>query len=263
MKYIKAFDNQNKLETYDKSEWISPHIYLDKTNKTISYEQKYIRVEYIRSTQTGGQYIDLETCLFDTSPINLEIDMNWMLYGHGKTGIQQSTMLCASKEESSYPGLNIRTSNDNSGNVQCVIKEAQYKDWCFSRGTGKYETNIFSADWDSVAGTGYILRSKDHLKVDARNILQHFDLEFNFSDNQLHNVTTILFCSKDSSGTPWRFIDARLDYLKLYKRGVLIHNLVPVVNTNNIAGLYDIVNRKFLRSQGDEDFVAGPKLTVN
>ena len=99
--------------------------------------------------------------------------------------------------------------------------------------------------------------------VDARNILQHFDLEFNFSDSQLHDVTTILFCSKNSSGTPWRFINARLDYLKLYKSGVLIHDLVPVVNTNNIAGLYDIVNRKFLRSQGDEDFVAGPKLTVN
>ena len=188
--------------------------------------------------------------------------MNWMLYGYGKTGIQQSTMLCASKEASPYPGMNIRTLNDNSGCVQCVIKEAQNKYWCFSH-NNRYETNIYSADWDPVAGTGYILRSKDHLNVDARNILQHFDLEFNFSDSQLHNVTTILFCSKDSSGTPYRFINARLDYLKLYKSGVLIHDLVPVVNTNNIAGLYDIVNRKFLRSQGDEDFVAGPKLTVN
>ena len=261
MKHLKLFDNQNKLETYDKSKWISPHIYLDKQDKTLSYEQKYIRVEYIRSTQTGGQYIDLGTCLFDTSPINLEIDMNWMLYGHGKTGTQQSTMLCASKEASPWPGMNIRAISDNSGNVQCAIKEDQHKDWCYKTSKA-YETYMYSADWDPVAGTGQIIRSA-YVNLDARNILQHFDLEFNFSDSQLHNVTTILFCSKDSSGTPWRFINARLDYLKLYKSGVLIHNLVPVVNTNNIAGLYDIVNRKFLRSQGDEDFVAGPKLTVN
>ena len=262
MKYIKLFDNQDKLQEYNMSEWISPHIYLDKTNKTISYEQKYIRVEYIRSTQTGGQYIDLGTCLFDTSPINLEIDMNWMLYGHGKTGTQQSTMLCAAKEASPYPGLNIRTWADNSGYIQCTFKEDQNKDWCFKTNKG-YEAYMYTADWDATMGTGQILRSKYVTGVDTRNILTHFDLEFNFSDSQLHNVTTSLFCSKDSSGTPWRFINARLDYLKLYKSGILIHDLVPVVNTNNIAGLYDIVNRKFLRSQGDEDFVAGPKLTVN
>ena len=253
MKYIKLFDNQDKLQEYNMSEWISPHIYLDKTSGAISYEQKYIRVEYIRSTQTGGQYIDLGTCLFDTSPINLEIDMNWMLYGHGKTGMQQSTILCASKEASPYPGMNIRTMADDNGNVQCVIKEDQNQTWCFKTAKG-YETHIYSIDGQNMR-TAY--RS-----YDTRNILLHLNFEFNFSDSQLHDVTTILFCSKNASGTPWRFVNARLDYLKLYKKGLLIHDLVPVINTKNIAGLYDIVNRKFLRSQGDEDFVAGPILTT-
>lgn len=255
MKYIKLFDNQNKLETYDKSEWISPHIYLDKTNKTISYEQKYIRVEYIRSTQTGGQYIDLGTCLFDESPINFRYDTKFMIYGHGKTGTQQSTLLCACKETSPYPGLNIRIAANTNYNLQCTFKEDQGTNWCFPTTNNNYEVNIYSNDGETI-------RTR-YTNSNCKDKLVYLNYEFNFSDSQLHNVTTILFCSKDSSGTPWRFINARIDYLKLYKSGILIHNLVPVINREHIAGLYDIVNRKFFRSQGDEDFVAGPKLTVN
>lgn len=259
MKYFKTFENQDLLSSYDKSEWISPHIYLNRQNKSLDYEQKYIQLEYIRSTETGGQYIDLGTGLFDTSPINFRIDMNYMIYGHGKTGKQQSTLLCASKEVSPWPGTNIRIDAKNDLNdlaFNFAVKEDQIDpktgnrySWCYLS-DGRYFITVYGVDGKLYRGQYSSLNIKD--------VLLHTDRELNFTDGQLHNVTTTLFCSKDGSGTPWRFINARIDYLKLYKNGIIQHDLIPVKRLDGVVGLYDKSNRIFYQSQGDEPFIAGP-----
>ena len=254
MKYLKLFSTQNQYQSYIENNWISPHIYKIQENKKVDYEDKYVPLEYIRSTETGGQYIDLGIGLFDVSPINFRIIMHWMLYGHGKTGLQQSTLLCAAKEASQYPGLNIRIpKNTYSYYNECCYKQLQNYEDEFSK-DGRYYCGIYDINNNALT-----YGPPDSGKyVDSRNILVHFNREFNFTDEQLHNVTTSLFCSKNSSGNPQRYINARIDYCKLYKNGILVRDLVPVLNKQNIPGLYDKLNRKFYRSQGDTDFVAGP-----
>ena len=259
MRNLKKFNSQELYNAYILTDdAVSPAIMLNDNNKSLHYYKKqdiplkYKPLQYIRSTQTGGQYIDTGIGLYDTNPINFKIDMNFMMYGHGKTGQQQSTMLCASQESSPYPGLNIRTSANTNYYIECVYKEAQhYEDEVTN--SGKYCCAIYDVNGTRVYTHGTSWK-------DARNYLLHFEREFNFSASQSHNITTSLFCSKNGSGDPWRFLNARLDYCKLYKNGVIVRDFVPCLNPEGIAGLYDKVTKQFYKSQGTEEFVAGPSI---
>ena len=81
----------------------------------------------------------------------------------------------------------------------------------------------------------------------------------NIPEAQCHQMNTHLFCALNGSNQPFRWCVADLYYLKLYKGGQLIRNLIPVkkLSTNEV-GLYDLENDHLYVSQGDEPFVASP-----
>ena len=44
---------------------------------------------------------------------------------------------------------------------------------------------------------------------------------------------------------------------KIYNNGVLVRDYIPVLRIDGVAGLYDLVNKSFARSNGANDFVGG------
>ena len=55
----------------------------------------------------------------------------------------------------------------------------------------------------------------------------------------------------------------RIYGFRLISNGQALLNMVPVVNHNGVAGLYDMVNSRFYTSNGSNDFSAGPLLNVD
>lgn len=49
----------------------------------------------------------------------------------------------------------------------------------------------------------------------------------------------------------------KLYYFKVFKSGVLLMDLIPCKNTNNVVGMFDLVSKSFFRSANSGTFVAG------
>jgi hypothetical protein len=76
-----------------------------------------------------------------------------------------------------------------------------------------------------------------------------------------HSYGTSLFCVfGDANNTAREFTEATLYYFKLFVEGVLVRDMVPCKNLNNVVGLYDLVNHKFYSSPNESTFVAGPEV---
>jgi hypothetical protein len=55
----------------------------------------------------------------------------------------------------------------------------------------------------------------------------------------------------------------RLYYFKMYNNNVLVRDFVPVIRiTDNVVGLYDLVNGTFYMNQGTGAFIPGPYITT-
>jgi hypothetical protein len=246
MKYIKKFQDNTLLEIYKKSNFVSPHIYLDSNLNTVKFMQKYKQLEYISSTPTGGQYIDLGCHLMENTD-DIQIDIKFNIRNRGKDSTnKQGTLIAAQPEVSPYPGFVLRyMENSNKKSIELSTK------WQF--------TNSYWY-WRDKRGRSKYLYYKDHDKVD-NNIYEFSEILDNIPDSQINNFSCHLFCALDSSNNPFRFVEADLYYLRFIKGGQVIRNLIPVkkVATNEI-GLYDIENDHLYVSQGDDPFVAGTEI---
>ena len=255
MKYIKKFNNKAQLETYKKSNFISPHVYLDSNLNTVKFMQEYKRLEYISSTQTGGQYIDLGCHLMENTD-DIQMDIKFNIKGNGKDNNGQSTLIASQPEVNPYPGFVLRkTSNDTAYNnyqfIDCSAK------WSFENSTkmgNKYFANALRGPLNNE-----VLDNTNTIHKRIGNIYEETVLFNNIPQKQCHNMNCHLFCALNSSNNPFRYVEADLYYLKFTKGGQVIRNLIPVkkVSTNEI-GLYDMENDHLYISQGDEPFVAGP-----
>jgi len=242
MKYIKKFQDNTALETYKKSNFVSPHIYLDSNLNAVKYMEEYIPLEYISSTKTGGQYIDLGCHLMENTD-DIQIDIKFNIRNRGKNSTnKQGTLIASQPEVSPYPGFVLRyLENSSKKSIELSTK------WQF--------TNSY---WDDNRGRSKYLYYKYRDKLD-NNIYEFTEILDNIPQAQVSNFSCHLFCALDSSSNPFRFVEADLYYLKFTKGGQVVRNLIPVqkVATNEI-GLYDMENDHLYVSQGDDPFVAGP-----
>jgi hypothetical protein len=79
------------------------------------------------------------------------------------------------------------------------------------------------------------------------------------NNNTTHIYGTSLFCGfSNTSNSPQRFCNATLYYFKLFVNGTLVRDMVPCKNSNNVVGMYDVVNDTFYTSPNGAAFVAGP-----
>jgi hypothetical protein len=191
----------------------------------------YTEVEYIASTKTGGQYIDLDILLYDTLNKNYDIAMKFNAIGNGKDNTTQGTIFgCQDNTGSPWPGTFIRI---NSNNVQ-----------------GRY---IGSSGKDNTLGQlGNIIEFTEKTPP-SKNV-------YNYNNGgKTHTWGTSLFCvfNNQAKTSQIRFVEAKLYYFKLFVEGILVRDMVPCINPSNVVGLYDLANDVFYSSPNGAAFVAG------
>lgn len=192
----------------------------------------YKELEYIASTKTGGQYIDLNILLYDTLNKNYDIALKFNPVGAGLDNTTQGTMFgCQDNSGSPWPGTFIRI----------------YYSGMWGRyigGSGK-DNNL------GVIGSDIELTEKT---PPAKNV-------YNYNNSgKTHTWGTSLFCifNNQAKTDRIRYIEAKLYYFKLFVEGILVRDMVPCTNPSNVVGLYDLVNDVFYSSPNGAAFIAGP-----
>lgn len=215
---------------------------------------EYTELNYISSTQTGGQYIDLGCKLMEnTDDIQMYIKFN--IKGNGKDSNGQSTLIASQPEVNPYPGFVLRKTSNNTSYYNYQFIDCSAK-WSFENSTksgNKYYANALRGPLNDEA-----LDNTNTIHKQIGNIYEETVLFNNIPQAQCHNMNCHLFCALNSSNNPFRFIEADLYYLKFIKGGIIIRDLIPAKrNSDNEIGLYDLENNVFYTSQGTDPFVAG------
>lgn len=191
----------------------------------------YKELDYIASTKTGGQYIDLNILLYDTLNKNYDIAIKFNVIGAGQDSTTQGTIFgCQDNTGSPWPGTFIRISSSN------IVGR-------YIGGSGKDNTL-------GTIGNDIELTEKTPPSKNVTN--------YNNS-SKTHTWGTSLFCvfNNQAKTTMIRYIEAKLYYFKLFVEGTLVRDLVPCKNPNNEVGLYDLVNNVFYTSPNGAAFLPG------
>lgn len=279
MKYIKTFNNSTDRKTYMKSKFVSPHIFLNKENlRDIDY-LNYIPLEYISSTQTGGQYINLGCKLFENTD-DIRIDIKFNMKGGGKdynetSAVNQtkpSVLIGSISENDPYYGFVVRKADINTKNDNYVT---MYAKWAISNSVfGNY--NGDASDKKKYYPTYLAGNINGYIQTPTNQIYEKSLIIDNLSSidagkfNKMKNLETYMFgiycdstnaSNSDYHNKMWRFSESDVYYCKIYKGNTLLRDLIPVKrNLDNAVGLYDKQNDHFYISQGDEPFIAGPEI---
>ena len=192
----------------------------------------YTELEYISSTSSGQQYIDLGIKLYEILGTNYDIAIKAKAKALG-SGMSQAFLFGCQKDANPYPGTFLRF--QNSGSTQI---------------SGRYIGG--SAKDNNVAAKNTVFE----LPVQTSPNKNVYSIN---NQNQTHSWGTSLFCAfADANNTPNRFMEADLYYFKLFVNGTLVRDLIPCKNSNNVVGMYDVVNDVFYTSPNGNAFVAGP-----
>lgn len=283
MKHIKKFNNGDLLDSYKKSNFVTPHLYFNHDEKTFDYMAKYIKLEYISSTQTGGQYIDLGCKLFENTD-DIRIDIKFNMKGGGKDYndssavnlTKPSVLIACISESSPYYGFAVRKADIGSSGTVNDNYVTMYTKWQISNskyvtsngdanGKQKYYPTYLAGNAVNMSGCEQTLTNQIYEKS---LIIDNLSTIASNTFNQMSNIETYMFATLcDSSNTNqhqgqmWRFSESDVYYCKIMKGNKVIRDLIPVkkVSTNEV-GLYDLEHDKFYTSQGDNPFVAGPQI---
>lgn len=195
--------------------------------------QGYTEVEYIKSTSSGGQYIDLDIMLYDTLNKNYDLAIKFNIIGPGQDNNQPTIFGCQTSS-SPWPGTFIRMNSATATNVTGRYIGANVKD-----------NNLGAVD------TVLELTAKTSPNKNVYNLN---------NSGKTHTWGTSLFCTfNDQAKTSInRFCEAKLYYFQLFVEGTLVRDMVPCTDPNNVVGLYDLVNNVFYSSPNGAAFVAGP-----
>ena len=249
MLYIKKFNDDTERSNYIKSNFVSPYLFMNAQNRNVNYFPKYKRLEYISSTQTGGQYIDLGCKLLENTD-DIKIDIKFNIKGVGKSSSGNDNTLCtlisSQTEVSPWPGFVLRRNAANNSRLNLQTK------WSFTNSTKRVSESKYDSKYLSY------MKNNNWVNVSFPGIYEFSEILDNIPSSQINNCTCTLFCALDSSNNPFRFAEADLYYLKFTKGEQVIRNLIPVQrNSDNEVGLWDMENQVFYTSQGDEPFIAG------
>ena len=190
----------------------------------------YTEVKYIASTNTGGQYIDLNIKLYETLNTNYDIAIKFNIIGQGLNNSTNAPIFaCQDPTGSPWPGTFIRRTASSNNVVGRYIG-----------GTAK----------DNTIGQVNTIIELPVQTPPNKNVT-------NLSNSgKTHSYGTSLFCVfGDTNNTARDFTEAKLYYFKLFVEGTLVRDLVPCINSSNVAGLYDVVNDVFYTSPNGAAFI--------
>ena len=274
MKYLKSFNNEQERQKYIDNNFRSPHIYLDEQNMSLEYEEKYTPVEYISSTKTGGQYIDLGCHLFENTD-DIIIDIKFNIKGGGKDYDESTTvdrtkpsvLIACVSESDPYFGFVVRKADIGTVDDSYVT---MYTKWQISNSvyvTANGDANNKKKYYPTyLAGniSGYE-NTRTGVVYEKRLIIDNLSTILSTNLNKMKNLEAYMFAiynDSTTSGTQWahkmwRYSESDVYYCKITKGNTVIRDLIPVIYKGKGA-LYDKVHKKFYLSQGDTDFIAGP-----
>ena len=195
----------------------------------------YTELEYISSSSGGNQYIDLGIKLYETLNTDYDIAMKFNIASGNAN--QAAIFACQDSDTDPWPGTFVRV-NSSSG-----------------KAIGRY---IGGTAKDNTLGN---LGADIELPVQTSPNKNVTSLNNN---NTTHQYGTSLFCAfVGGTNTPARYCNAKLYYFKLFVGGTLVRDLIPCKNSNNVVGMYDVVNNVFYTSPNGNAFVAGPSVNLN
>lgn len=194
----------------------------------------YIQLEYISSTSDGGQYIDLNIMLYDTLNKDYDIAIKFNILGPGQDN-GQSFLFGCQNTTNPWPGTFIRIQDADSDIIGRYIGGNQ-KDFTLGSQNTIMELPVQTAPNKNVKNLS--------------------------NSGKTHTWGTSLFCSFSSQDKTQvsRFVYAKLYYFKLFVEGVLVRDMIPCIDPNNVVGLYDLVNDVFYSSPNGAAFIAGPEI---
>lgn len=191
----------------------------------------YTQLEYISSTNNGNQYIDLGIKLYDTLNKDYDIAIKFMI---SSTNAQKQATIfnCQNPNNNPWPGTFIRKADSGTNVVGRYIG-----------GTAKDNT---IGQLDQIIELP--VQTSPNKNVTNLN-----------NNNSTHQYGAGLFCSfSNTSNAPQRYCNGTLYYFKLFVEGTLVRDLIPCKDSNNVVGMYDVVNNVFYTSPNGNAFVAGP-----
>lgn len=187
----------------------------------------YTQVEYIQSDGTG-QYIDSE---FVPDPVNSAIVMDAELYTD-----------CTDKH---FVGCR-HTTTSKAFALMITASSKWRSDYNDSR--------IQFSTVPKNGRLGLVINSssaKVGNEIIARDMV-NFTLDY----------SAYIF-AVNTGGSTSSFAPIRVYSVQMYKNGLIEKNFIPCVqNSNNEAGLYDLVNNKFYGNSGSGNFTSGPSVSI-
>lgn len=288
MQYIKKFNTTNEQQNYEKNNFVTPYIHFDNSNKTLDYYEGYERLEYISSTQTGGQYINLGCNLFENTD-DIIIDIKFNLKGGGKdyketssVNLTKPSVLIGSISGADpYYGFVVRKSDIGTSGTVNDAYVTMYTKWQISNSVYKNANGDQSGKQKYyptyLAGniSGY---EQTHTGViyEKRLIIDNLSSCTTNQLNSMKLLNTYMFATYNDASDGWgaangaannyihkmwRFSESDVYYCKIMKGNQVVRNLIPVRRKkDNAIGLLDLEHRHFYVSEGDESFVAGPNI---
>ena len=189
----------------------------------------YTELEYIEGT--GTQYIDTYTRLNQDSSVELKVQITnterYNIFGSRSSAISNS--------------------------FQAIISFSPYAN--FIADFQNYEINRLNIKPNLNQNIIYISNENLRIGNSIQKIKEYTDFET--PDN------AFIF---DVSGNPsdgYQKAKMKLFYCKIYDNNVLIRDMIPVLDKNNVACMYDKVNKEFYYNQGTGEFLYKEKSLFN
>lgn len=207
-----------------------------KIEKKPSNAETYLGVEYIEST--GNQYIQIDKDI-DYNTTNLYVD---------------------------YQYTNVTGSSDYfQGAVYCISDTIEYSDslWATfsSSGYGLYAYSYNKkSNYDRLtpnASTNRCVLERNSNGLFFNNEQKNVNQNYIPEGNKTSNITLFALNYGDNEGIMMKS-KMRIYAFKLGNEIEYKYNLVPCVRkSDNVAGMYDTINKKFYTNVGDGEFVVG------
>jgi hypothetical protein len=246
MKHFKVFNTQNQYQNYINNEnSVSPNVSIYELNNNIEIDYnpkqdlpfKYEQLEYIEST--GSQYILLSELYGELQDygyydIGSQYKFNVKYYVYSDDQANQAALVAMAGDDA--PTLYYNSAN---GVYFKFPNAAKNNFTCISPSTITGSTNQEKMSNNNIYNEAeYIYQCTTHTNLDY--------------------APSIFGRQTKATGRPVdRIIKAKLFGLKIWKDDELIVNLIPCKNNKNEIGLYECINRKFLKSPEGTPFIGG------
>ena len=195
----------------------------------------YTELEYIEST--GTQYIDTG---YRPNP---------------ETGVKVDFQYTDLTQQQSVFAVYGDNSNSSSFSYSLYINYLSNLAYAYTNGAGNWQNTGIAANTDRHIWEFNCIKKLWDLDSGNFNALQ------GSATNTAIN-SMCLMASKNVDNTVSYYGNIKLYSFEIYEYGVLLKKFIPCKNSNNQAGLYDIVNGVFYGNSGTGTFIEGPEVFV-